>query len=127
MTKDEFLEKYERRNFSVEWTTGGMSGGNCWGDSANYSVEADPEPDFDVLDEILMEICPSITLKEFRMIMKDPDLVEFKTWDDYEYYGNYYSKASKQANLEVLWKYVKIMIDIPDPNVRLTHYKLMEE
>lgn len=127
MTKEEFLEKYERRNYAIEWTTGGMTGGNCWGDSANSSVESDPEPDFDVLDDILMEIAPNITLKEFRMIMRAPNLIEHNTWEDYEYYGNYYSKASKKANLEVLWDFVKIMIDIPDSEARLAHYKLMED
>lgn len=127
MTKDEFIAKYENRwDLSVEWTTGGMSGGNCYGDSPNYGVEADEEPDLEILDEILLETSPTTTFMEYRLITKDRDVIERRTWEDREYYGNYYAKASKKLNLEALWKYVEVLANIPDPSVRASHYKLIK-
>lgn len=127
MTKEDFLAKHQHKWLTVDWTTGGMSGGNCWGDSPSYSVESEEEPDLEVLDEILMEESPTLTYMEYRMMIKDPNLIIRRTWTDSEYYGNHYNKASKQLDLEVLWSYMELIIAVPDPNVRLTHYKLTEK
>lgn len=127
MTKEEFISKYERHyGLTVEWTTGGRSGGSCYGDSADSSVEPDEEPDLDALDEILMNEAPTATFMEYRRIMKDPNVITRRTWEDWEYYGNYYSKASKQVNLDALWPYIEILYNIPDPMVRVSHYALIK-
>lgn len=128
MTKEEFLARYEKEwGVTVEWTTGGMSGGNCYGDSPSYSVEADPEPEFDILEAILEELAPTTTFLEYRRMMKDPELITRRDRQSREYYGNYYSKSSKTLNLEALWKYLEVLIAMPDPSVRASHYKLVKD
>lgn len=127
MTKEEFFEKYQYSNLSVEWTTGGMTGGNCWGDEARSmgSYDIDDEPEFNVLEEMLQEICPNITLKEYRTILDDSDVKVSRSWTDSEYYGNYYERESISIDLEALWPYVEILTNIPDPQVRESHYALI--
>lgn len=128
MTKKEFIAKYEKDwGLTVEWTTGGITGGSCWGGSPDSAVEADPEPEFEILDKILEAEAPTATFLEYRRMMKDPNIVTTRTWEDREYYGNYYSKASKSLNLEALWPYVEVIMNIPDPSVRASHYKLVKD
>ncbi len=128
MTREEFIAKYDKKwEITVEWTTGGRSGGNYRGDSPSIGVEADPEPEFDILDEILEAEAPTTTFLEYRRIMKDPDVISRRTWEDNEYYGNYYSKASKTLNLDKLWEYLEPLMNIPDPSVRASHYKLVKD
>lgn len=127
MTKEEFFEKYQYSNLSVEWTTGGMTGGSCWGDEArpipSYDIEKPPE--FNVLEEMLQELCPNITLKEYRTILNDKNVKVSREWTDYEYYGNHYDRESITIDLEALWPYVEILTNIPDPLVRESHYALI--
>lgn len=126
MTKEEFFEKYQYSNLSVEWTTGGMTGGSRWRKVRpipSYDIEKPPE--FNVLEEMLQELCPNITLKEYRTILNDGNVKVSRSWTDTEYYGNYYERESITIDLEALWPYVEILTNIPDPQVRESHYALI--
>lgn len=127
MTKEEFIQKWDRLNYTVQWTTGGLTGGSCYGDSADRPVEPEPEPELYTLDEILMEECPNLTFLEYRRMMRDDKLIVRRTWEDREYYGNFYAQASKQVDLDVLWPYIELVKNIPDAASRASHWALMKD
>ena len=121
MTWDEFYDKITRRfsyaqtwggknetrwhgdanNYEVEWRTGGMSGGNCWGDEPSYSLDADDVPEMTGIDELFAEICPNITFLEYKRVMKD--LVESDSRTEYEYYGNHTNYGIRRVNYRQLY------------------------
>jgi hypothetical protein len=70
----------------MRWHVGGLQGGSCWDDSdpRPYTVNT-PKPEFTVLDLVLRELMPNITLLQFRKVLR---LVEGTHKTDYEYYGN---------------------------------------
>lgn len=88
----------------VRWTTGGMTGGNCWGGKANCSISSDPEPEFEDLDRILEQACPQIGFIQYKRIVQD--IVKYDRKTSYEYYGNYYNYSIKTVNLEKLEQYL---------------------
>jgi len=89
--------------YPVTWTTGGLTGGNCWGGSANEPVEAEPEPELTVLDDILLDVFPSLTFMQFRVLMRE-DIVKVTTGTDSEYYGNYYRYSKKELDVDALYR-----------------------
>lgn len=112
MTK-EFKKKVESileyipsgNKISIEWTTGGMTGGNCWGGEANQAVEGEPEPEFTDLDTLQEALCPNISLFQYKRLCKDVVIQDSRTQG--EYYGNYYYKSSKTVDLDQLEKWLK--------------------
>lgn len=70
---------------SEEWAVGGRTGGNCWNDGANRSIDAEPEKEITLLDAFLEKFMPNITFLQYKKLTKF-----FKTeeWTDYQYYGN---------------------------------------
>lgn len=80
---------------SSSWTSGGMCGGNCWGDSANQSVDKEDEEPFDTLDNFLESVIPELTFIEYRKLV---DKIQYSDYTQSEYYGNYY---------EYTFKYIK--------------------
>jgi len=68
------------------WTVGGLTGGNCFGGSADFSVEAEPEEEFTQLDDFIEEYFPDTTFSKYRKIMS---MIKFNEESHYEYYGNY--------------------------------------
>src|SRR5690554_2945969 len=109
MTKDEFIAQYSKINYIDEWNLGGMTGGSSWGDNAIEPVDLEIEPGYDHLYSMLIQIDELFLLKEFLMITKDPKLFIYNHWTESEFYGNYYERASREIDLEVLWKYVEII------------------
>lgn len=93
--------------YEVTWTTGGMCGGNCWGDDADSPVEAEPEPDLDKLDELLESVAPQMTIKQYKQLRSQ--VVDMDTRSDYEYYGNYTTYGFKRVNFEKLYRTLKEM------------------
>lgn len=70
----------------VQWSTGGTSGGSYL-DSSNpqpYHTN-DPEPAFEALDAILINICPDISFLRYRQVEK---VVQRGDYHESEYYGN---------------------------------------
>ena len=90
---------------SIDWTIGGMTGGSCWGNSADTARTADPEPEFEDLDKILAEICPNISFLQYKRLCQ----AVIKTKDQTEggYYGNYHEKRIKSFSVAELEEYLK--------------------
>lgn len=127
MTKEEFIEQYEHKRPFLEWCSGGMSGGNCWGDEAS-EIYPDDEPSIDdALWQFLELFSDDVSDKEFEVIKYTPGLEDEKEWTDSEYYGNYYYRNSKTINLETIWPFIEFILDVPDSSVRKAHYILMED
>lgn len=109
MTWEDFKKKvndvlgYSRDidEYRVDWVTGGLTGGNCWGDNADSPISADPEPEMHGIDDILSEVCPNISFLTYKKLMQEI----VKTGEDtsYEYYGNYTHYAYKTVNIRDLY------------------------
>lgn len=111
----------------MEWCSGGMSGGNCWGDEAE-EIRPDAEPSTDdLLWKFLYLFTDTISKQEFEAIRYTPGLVVTRSWTDHEYYGNHYENNSKTIDLEIIWPFINLIIDVPDASVRKAHYILMED
>jgi hypothetical protein len=67
------------------YETGGMEGGNCWGDEPESFDKDAPEDRHKILELVLSEIFPDITLLEFLRL---GELWHDNTETEYEYYGN---------------------------------------
>ena len=67
---------------SNEWSAGGNW---CSYDGRGGAIDAEPQPDFDELDTILQNICPSISWLNYKYIMKH--FVEVKETSENDYYG----------------------------------------
>lgn len=77
---------------SSSWVTGGLCGGNCWGDEPNQSVTPQPEEEFILLDDLLEELVPGMKLSQYRKVREH---IKHGSYTEYEYYGNHYVKAFK--------------------------------
>ena len=81
----------------VRWCTGGLSGGDCWGSSADYAREGENEPNFDQLDSIIKEYFPDVGYFKFKEFLKDN--VEYSNYSENEYYGNSSNYTVKSIDL----------------------------
>ncbi len=90
---------------SVDWTIGGVTGGDCWGSDADISITADPEPEFEDLDKILAEVCPNISFLQYKRLCQA--IIKTKDWTEAGYYGNYYEKRIKSFSIAELEEYLK--------------------
>lgn len=90
--------EYEIRDFKQKnptdlilyksWISGGVSGGNCWGSDPTPFI-GDPEPEFEIIDNVLQIINPSITYLNYKKLFKELENEMFTIHTtDYEYYGN---------------------------------------
>lgn len=84
-----------------------MSGGNCWGNDANYPVDSEPEPAFELFDNILEKVCPNVTFLQYKKICNK--VIKYDTRIQNEYYGNYYHYSIKKANYHELYHCLKEM------------------
>jgi hypothetical protein len=89
----------------VEWTTGGMSGGSCWGDVATGWTSHDPAPELEILDAVLEKVTPNLTFLQYRALTIE--LVKHHTHNIGEYYGNDTDYASKTVYIKELYEYLK--------------------
>ena len=68
----------------MRYETGGMSGGNCWGDkSSSYIINKKPK--FKVLNIVLKKLKPELTFLDFQEI---EELIHTNEEHEYQYYGN---------------------------------------
>ena len=102
---EEYYQRHDTQTIEVSWITGGLTGGNCYGDMADRSVEADVEPEFEELDRLLEALCPTITYFQYKRLARD--VIERGTERDRHYFANYYEKAFKRAKLDVLENYIR--------------------
>ena len=82
--------------------TGGMTGGDCWGDEA-YSYGNKNESEFVVLDLVLEKLKPSITYFQYKKISK---LIHTNEETEEEYYGNSADYKVEYIILEELEKFL---------------------
>lgn len=94
----------DRGYISERWTTGGLTGGNCWGNNADVPVSASPEPEFHDLDSILEHLCPGISFMQYKKLIQE--VVVTREGTETEYYGNYYHYAEKCVYLASLESYL---------------------
>lgn len=99
--KCEAISNWPDDRFEVRWVTGGATGGNCWGASADQRVHAEPEEELDSLDKILEDVCPTISFMAYRKLMRE--VLETGTETQSEYYGNYYNYAYKRVYHRALY------------------------
>lgn len=94
------ITKQGRAAFQVEWSTGGASGGSCWGGEATEYASDEVEPEFTSFDNALEVLCPSITFLQYKKLSKA--VVEVDTYTRNDYYGNYTNYMSKTVYLDDL-------------------------
>ncbi len=102
--KEPSVKKHPR--LFVEWETGGCSGGNCWGGTAEpYSCD-DPPKELDILDEILGKLCPSIPFLVYKQLKNDLVKEDTNCSDCGDYYGNYTNYRTLEVDLKELYDYL---------------------
>lgn len=89
----------------VRWETGGMSGGNCWGDHATPFTSTEDLPEFTSLDNLLRVVRPEITYLQYKALVAE--LQEKGTYREEGYYGNSRSYAYKAISVKKLYLYLQ--------------------
>lgn len=103
----EILDRsYIDDKLQISWTTGGLTGGNCWGDSADTPVQPESEPDFYDLDKVLEALCPNISFLQYKKLCASVVELSNKS-DSSDYYGNVYYQSVKTVKLDKLKKYLE--------------------
>ena len=94
------------RELSVKWMCGGAWGGNCWDDAEPeaYIPKPQQEPEFKELDKILEKVCPNIGFLLYKELLA---LVEYDTYTEHEYYGNYTTYNTKRISVDTFWDFLK--------------------
>lgn len=90
---------------SVQWRTGGMCGGNCWGDEADSPVSADDPEELTELDKILEKVAPDISFLKYKNLCSQ--IVRSHDYTENEYYGNYYEYSVRYVLLSELYQALK--------------------
>lgn len=99
------LKEIREEYVSVDWVTGGMTGGNCWGDSADRAVSADPPAELEDLDRILEAVSPDISFLKYKNLCAE--IVRTHEYTNSEYYGNYYEHMVKYVLFQDLYDALK--------------------
>jgi hypothetical protein len=93
--------------FYCKWVSGGLTGGSCWDDGSGpdphrpVSANQESEDVEKYLEEILGELCPSLTFLQYKRLTRD--LVERGQTGQSEYYGNYTEYSSKWVPLQKIY------------------------
>lgn len=90
--------------YTVNWITGGKCGGNCWNDGAHLDLEAEPEPELQLLDAFVQEVCPRITPQQHKQLLQDLVYRENRSYS--EYYGNFTTYAEKHVQFDQLYSWL---------------------
>lgn len=93
------------------WTTGGMRGGNCWGDSADQPVESEEEPDDTFLDKILEAVVPSLSFLQYRKLTRH-NLYDKYDAGYHEYYGNYTEREGRRLSIKRLYDALQDVVGV---------------
>lgn len=89
---------------TVEWCTGGASGGNCWGDSPEPRDGDEPE-ELVVFDKIIEAVVPDISFLKYKNLCNE--VMKSTTYTQSEYYGNYYNYSVKYVIIYDLFRAFK--------------------
>lgn len=101
-TVEEFKAVIGDISIKTQWVVGGVSGGSCWNDGANYSVGAEEEPDDVEIEEILELVAPTLTFLQFRKLMRAQPYT-YTEFTQREYYGNRTEYRVRTLDLDVLY------------------------
>lgn len=117
MPKD-FENDFEwfKRNliYCVSLNVGGASGGNCWGDDAEY-YESNKQLDLNVFlnwfkPKLKVIIAPHANMKSeselIKELVKNPSIIKMGDYTNYEYYGNYDNYECYYFTLFDLFKFL---------------------
>lgn len=89
------------QEYEVTWCMGGQTGGNCWNDNPTYPLDSEPEPDMPLLDTLLEEVAPQMTVKQYKMLLSQ--VVQLTERTENEYYGNYTHYGTKKVEFDLLY------------------------
>lgn len=84
---------------SDSWSGGGTCG-SCWSDELSI-VESDPVPEFIEFDNMLAEICPSISFLQYKRLCRTCVTTESRQESDY--YGGCETRMWHQCDLKKLY------------------------
>ena len=88
---------------SVEWTTGGDQGTDCWGkDYGKFDPE--PEPPLTDLDDALAAVCPNISALQIRRL--ENSCVHRSATQRDDYYGVHEHLGIKRVYLKELYSWL---------------------
>jgi len=62
---------YRHYDVYCTWSTGGVSGGNCWNDGDYYPNYGEPEPEFEDFNKIVEELFPNITYLQYKKLARE--------------------------------------------------------
>lgn len=92
-------------NFHVEWSTGGVTGGSCYGgENCSFSSDNPPE-DLTALDKVLEALDPNISFLRYKRL--SGEVIENYTRSVNEYYGNHTNYSGKICRLDKLLRVLK--------------------
>ncbi|MBW3021101.1 hypothetical protein KY334_07435 [Candidatus Woesearchaeota archaeon] len=100
------IAKTNKEKIYIKWIIGGEEGGSCWDEEdsePHYPVDIEDEPNFDVLDNILNNVCPSMNFTQYKELLKLTTVDEFSK---NEYYGNYTVYAIKSIKLKTIFDFL---------------------
>ena len=87
----------------VEWMIGGQGGGSCYG-GEHYSLDSEPEPEFEDLDILLEVFNPTITYLQYKKLTRE--ILGIGERRNNDYYGNYTVYGVKKIYLDKLYSYL---------------------
>jgi hypothetical protein len=85
------------------WTTGGNSGGSCWGGEATYHTSDTPVPTYCFITELVFIIAPYTPMLHHRVFMKTWSAIDNEV--QYEYYGNCVYYDFQTLDIKKLFSY----------------------
>lgn len=91
---------------SVQWCTGGVTGGS-WGEGGSDNLRplsGEPEPDFTSLEEVLFQVAPTISFMLYRKLCRD--LSTTSSTSDQDFYGNRTDYMTKSIDVKALYKFL---------------------
>ena len=91
-------------NIKVSWTTGGMTGGNCWNDPEPYPYYSEErEPKDIALEKIIKEFLPDIFGLQVFKLLNNNNLYTYDSYRENEYYGNSTDYSTRTLDLYLLY------------------------
>lgn len=89
------------------WETGGMTGGNCYGDEAySYTQERSEDAD-NIIEFILDSIQPDISYLSYRKLVNSKDIIKNVSYSEHEYYGNYTDYQGVVISIKRLYEFLQ--------------------
>lgn len=103
ITFKEFEEQCSDIDLSIEWCTGGVTGGSCWGTPHENYTSNEKEPKKHELILVLKKFCANISALQILEILESDDLYLYSEYTYNDYYGNYDNYIKRTLNLNVLY------------------------